>query len=517
MSFSQSYKNTVETFYTQEQYYQITTTQAPITDKKYAKHLSPVYLTTQSIYSFSQGSDLQFEYFSGTDQITGSVSVGGFSDPNLKTSTIITDTTITETITFPSVTGEQDEGVITYSGYFRTFDPSTYGKIEDVDLLTSYVLSGTPSEYSWYQYTYYNFSNTVETTTSDESETFPTSSTTFPSSIEIVSNQSVGTYQQFPAFFGGTDTISAPGFSSFYTSDVDNRSWHEQSLYLRISNAGEVGQSSQGTIYSETTKTSETGVFDSNGSLVTSSSWYYIISEGVLDTWESDNARGSDYVSSYSTKIYDYSISSLSMGAALHFKYYTTFCGDHWGFWDSSGNMTEVGAFVSPISLNGKNLENIGAAKHKNARIFFPGINEGDYGSPQTEYKVEVNELTDGLGISFDGVSVTWNTDGASTISGVFATSYAVETYQTQFTGGGNKQIPYPKDSIGNFPITMKWHGVFGATTFGESGSSSSIFTASTDVSVTGSSTVITLQENQTLQIVSDGYWMNPGSYTGIL
>ena len=515
---------------------QITTTSDQVTygdttilgtcsDKGQGYFLSPVYIATQSVYSFSRNSKLEVVYGDGTDlNITGSVSVGAFSDPNVKTTTY---TEITTAITYASDTGTDIGSIINYSGVFRTFPPLSSGRLNDVSILTSYQIIANVSSYSTYIITETAYFISTSTDSFSETTGTGTGSISAPSSTTINTTEEDNPLTIYPSFFGGNDNYETT--TGFYTSSTNNRSWAANDLYYRWSNAGSIPASSTTSQEKTITTTALTGISqDSDGNWITSES-FYIFSDVNIYSYYTTSYTGEDYIYSFSETNAIFNITTPKIGANVGFAFQSSYIDPNWGFVDSTGGLTNVHAFISPIIITeSSNLENIGVANYKNGEIFFPQINKGDLFTPQTQYAGVIREISNDLGISIDGISATWNipteittgattTWGSSTTSGSFQTSYSAISYETTIVIGGNAQVVYPKDSSGNFEITLTYNGVFGATTFGQSGSSTSIFTATTNDSISASSTTITLQSNQTFQIITDGFWLNQGSSTAIL
>jgi hypothetical protein len=516
---------------------QITTTSDQVTygdttilgtcnDKGQGYFLSPVYISTQLIYSFSTNSKLEVVYWDGLNRISSSVEVGAFNDPVVTTTAY---SGIDTTITYASDTGTDIGSILHYSGKFRTFPPSSYGNLSDVSTISSYEITASVSSYSRYQYSGVTYITFSETDSQFGTSTF---SETFPSSTTINKTEPANPLTTYPSFWG-LDYVPTP---ALFTSSTNNKSWASNNLYYRYSNANSIPES--GTISQETiiTTTSETGFSqNSDGDWVTSQSWYRAEEPDIIEYFTSSSSS-SDYIYSYESVTFDFTnTTSIIVGANVGFSYPEYYIDPNWGFWDRSGGLTNVHAFISPVQVSElENIENIGIANYRNAKIFFPKLNIGDVLFPRTQYGAEVLAVTDGLGIVVNGISETWNIPtfttaqntsttgtttawGVSTSSGVFTTSYSATSTTTSMVGAGNAQIVYPQGSSGNFLITLTYNGIFGATTLDGSDSSTSVFTATTNSSISASSTTITLQSNQAFQIITDWFWMNQGSLTGIL
>jgi hypothetical protein len=481
-----------------------TTSSSYEADKSLGRFLSPVYIDTQTIFSFSNSSNLEFVYFNDTGFIQSTVSVGAFSDPYVLT-TVTTEST--KTITVGSYTGGTEiPSKGTYSGVFRTFQPSAYGRIEDVSIISSYAITASTNNFTQYS-TSFNFiiSSYQEGGGQTETGSIEASPITAESSSTI-----------FPTFF------DSGGINPLYTSSSNNRSWGKNDIDIRLYNASSIPDSTLST-YEASTTTSTSSVF----------SYVTFIDNVTIPT---SSGQSTD-ISSTGVGV-NFRTTNPIIGANLNLKYKSDSFDANWVFWNTNGSLTRVHAFISPIILGSYNIENIGVASHQKGNVFFADINKGDALVPQTRYSEAAWELANGLGISLNGISATWNIPKSTTntslsqsgwtmttTANTFQTKYSVSSSSTTVLSSGNAQIPYPQNSTGGFPqnstggfeISINWSGVFGATTYDETSFTSNIFTASTNSSTTGSSTIITLQSNQTFQIITDGFWMNPDSYTAIL
>jgi len=513
-----------------------------VADSWIAGFLSPIYVDQQEISTVSINSIGEWVYWNeGGGGITTNVYVGAFDAASVRTTRSTQGKRSTTVITGANT--EADDTVIYYGGKFRTFGPSSYGQLKDVDVISQYQIYGYKSEYtSYYVSDFFVVGGyPVESDTPGAIKgvtTHPSSTTTNAGTIAPGSS----TEYTFSNFYGGVafeDYFSYEPSSrglAFYTSDSNNRSWAGYPIYVRTKNVGQIpGSVSQSSLvtyerYSETT--TETGFSqDEESNWVTSSNYYYVVEEDMNYVWsEDDNGQPDAESASGSFAVFDDELTTVRIGAQVDISYKTNAYEEHWGFWDTDGGLTEVHAFISPIKLKfSKNLENIGIATYQKAKIFFPDLYEGgDLYFPRTQYDpygVYIQFLTDGLDISMNGLNLTWdeastfsndNTTGwiTYTTSGSFQTGFTYSDVSTTTVKNGNFQIAYPDGSTGEFQLSVGWNGIFGATTFTMSNysTSSQTFTASKS-----STTLLNINEGEALQILTDGFWINTASTIAIL
>jgi len=463
-------------------------------DPANGKFFAPIYIDTQEIISYIRSSNSEIVYFT-PDFVFSTVSVGAFSNPSIltttssETETTITLTNISDTESSGSITGR------TYTGEIRTFPSSSYGKLQSVSTTSSYFQSITGSEEG---YTSYEATTIIYVTY----EGFEGYGNSYSTTFEVSTPLTTGTRTEttYPTFFGASDAFTADVF----TSSFGNRSWGDNDMYVRLYNADSIPDSGTNT-YPLTS---------------------YSTSQDSTTIWTTEEADyRTTYLPTYTESEPPPSVTGINrtetpplpppqIGGGLGVMYNTTAIDDLWGFWNTAGGVTGVHAFISPIALGGRDLENIGVARHKNVKIFFPDIGAGDLLGPRTVYPSPAWAVINGLGITVDGISASWTTiteSTTTTLSGTFNTAYSTTSYTT--TAGGAGDIAYPHNSSGSFNISVSWDGIFGATTYAEGASATASFLAT----AASSSTTISIGSNQTVRIGNDDFWVNTNSTTAIL
>jgi hypothetical protein len=459
------------------------------TDKLAGRFLSPVYIDTQPILSFSRSLNLEFIYINSTGGfVESTVSVGAFNDPSVITTAT---TEATGTVSLASETGTDIVTRISYAGEFKTFIGG-YGRLEDIGTISSFEITARTLPGTVYE-------NSGVITF----EQFAESGTVSRSTYDTMASFSL--YTVFPTFFGADEA----GVFPLYSSSSNNRSWGENEMYIRFSNAlfipNETIISSSYTLENDDETISYESITES----------YETLSEFFTYYASTSNMEGESFTVMNSTF---QSTAVPIIGGNVACEYRATTMDEHWVFFNQNNPPTRVRAFLAPIRLSSYALENIGVASYQSGKIFFPDINQGDALAPRTRYAEPAWAFTNGLEVDISGRSITWKTGRTSTESAIFQTRYLITTSNTTRTVYGNAQIAAPQS-----PLSIYWNGVFGLTEYGVAfpateltSSSSTIFTASVN-STTIISATNEFQAGVSYQIMTDGFWMNPADAIGIL